>query len=129
MEFALIKSQPAGLRTTTTERYLQTQDKDQMVRRIVKAIEDGLSETLGEDLAAAVRTCLRTTFALSEPTAYALALDLVVGSENADRALRLMTKRLRELEDELKPTSWNEFSESIVVLRGRYSTETTRNTK
>lgn len=90
---------------------------------VAKAIEDGLVETLGTDLALAVRVCLKTSFALTDPLAYASALVVMLVNDKSDRALERITTRIREVTPELRPTISTGFSESILALRGRYSAE------
>jgi len=107
----------------------QPKDSAKVVRRIVKTIEDGLVESLGSELALAVRVCLSTPVALSDPLAYASALEVMVGNEKAELALDSLTRRLRDLGSDLQPAHWVDFTQSILALRSRYSPQLLHDSK
>ena len=98
-------------------------------RRIIRAVDDGLVEALGSDLALAVRVCLSTSLALSDPLAYASALEVMLGNDKSEPALGVVERRLRELERDLQPSSWASFVGSVVSLRSRYSPEMLRSSQ
>lgn len=123
------ESQGNGLRTGTNEGEIQPQSAGRNVERVIRAIEDSLIETLGSDLALAVRVCLKTSVVLSDPLAYASALEVMLGNEKAERVLSCVGRRLRDLETDLGPASWRSFAQSIVALRNQYSLEIIRNSK
>ena len=122
-------SQETRVRTGTTEWIRPKEQKARIVRRVIKAIDDSLVETLGPDLALAVRVCLSTPLALSDPLAYASALDVMLGSAKSELILDRVGRRLRDLEKDLEPTNWGSFAESIMALRSRYSPEMIRDSR
>lgn len=122
-------SRGSALGSETEGTLAPTEDSLLVVGRVVETIEDSLVESLGLELALAVRTCLSTSLALSDPRAYVTALEVMVGNDRAQSVLECAGKRLHELERELRPTGSTSFTESILALRSRYSPRVLRNSE
>jgi len=125
----MTESQETRVTAGTTGQGGPTRRNEKVAQRVIEAIDDGLVEALGPDLALAVRVCMSTSLALSDPLAYASALDVIVGNAKSELVLDRVGRRLRGLESELKPTNWGSFAESILALRSRYSLEIIRDSK
>jgi hypothetical protein len=125
----LNNTQATRLRTGARQGQLPIKDCNRIARLIVDAIDDGLEEALGKETAHALRECMSTSIALSQPTAYASALEVMVGSEKTELVLSRITSRLHTIETVSRQAAWRDFVESIAALRNRFSPETIGNAK
>jgi hypothetical protein len=125
----MIESRSSRLGSDASQGVVPLTEGVRIARIVIKVIDDSLVETLGSDLALAVRMCLSTSVALSDPLAYASALEVMLGDEKSELALDRIGKRLHELEAHLKPTGRGSFSEAILALRSAYSLEILHNSK
>jgi len=89
---------------------------------VIGLINGSLAESLPIDVALAVRLCLNTSAALSDPTAYVAVLKGMVGCSLAAEVVARAEKKLRDLNAELVPAGLD-FPEMILDLRSRYSIE------
>lgn len=86
-------------------------------------------DSLGSELALAVRVCLNAPFTLTDPFTYAAAPDEVVSNDRAESALGCAGTHVREQEAGLSPTSRTNFVQSILAPRSRYSSRVLRNSE
>lgn len=91
-------------------------------RAVVGAINESLGKALGSDYSLAVRVCLNTSLALSDPSSYRAALVEIVGRQRAEEAMRLAEARLRRLGE--PGSGATRFSRLVFDLRSRYSADT-----